>query len=106
VGAGHVVDGDPHLLAGAPVDEAAGEPAEPDLRSLQVGQDAHGVAFGVRGLAHHVVDALVVVPVAVAEVQPGDVHPGLNELPDPVRTRGGGTDGADDLRASAHVTRV
>jgi hypothetical protein len=40
VRARHVVDGDPHLLAGAPLDRARREPPEADLGALQVGEDA------------------------------------------------------------------
>ena len=52
----------------------------------------------------HVVDPLVVLAVPVAEVQPGDVHPGLDQFADPVRGRRGRTEGADDLCASTHVS--
>ncbi len=105
VGAGHVVDGDPHLLAGAPLQRArAGrEPAQPDLRPLQVGEDPDGVALGVRGRADHVVHPLVVFTVAVAEVQPRDVHAGLDQLADPVRGGRGRPERTDDLCASTHV---
>ena len=42
--AGHVVHGDAHGLAGVPVDRAVGEPAEPDLRALQVREDGDRAA--------------------------------------------------------------
>ena len=64
---------------------AVGEPAEPDLRALQVGEDADGAADLVGGLPHQPVGALVVRVLAVAEVEPGDVHPGLDEGGDPLR---------------------
>jgi hypothetical protein len=47
-----------------------------------------------------VVDALVVGVVAVAEVQPGDVHAGTDEFPQVLGGAGGGTQGADDLGAT------
>ena len=53
--------------------------AEPDLGALQVGEDGDRVPGAVGGLAHHPVGLLVVGVRAVAEVQPGDVHPGLDE---------------------------
>jgi hypothetical protein len=40
----HVIDGDPHGVAGMPLHRAVGEPAEPDLGSLQVGEDADGAS--------------------------------------------------------------
>jgi hypothetical protein len=82
---------------------AGREAAEADLRALQVGEDADGVSLGVRGVADHVVDPLVVLAVAVAEVQPGDVHARLDELAYPVGGGGGRTQRADDLCASTHV---
>jgi hypothetical protein len=103
VRARHVVDGDPHLLAGAPLDRARREPPEADLGALQVGEDADRAPLGVGRVPDHVVDLLVVLARAVAEVQPRDVHACLHELPDAVRGRGGRTDGADDLCASAHT---
>ena len=43
-GADDVVDGDGDLVTGGPVVGAVGEPAEPDLGALQVGQDRQGLA--------------------------------------------------------------
>ena len=83
----------------APVDRPGREPAEADLRPLQVGEDPDGAARAVRRLPHRAVDLLVVVVVAVAEVQPGDVHAGAHELRDPVRARRGRAERADDLGA-------
>ena len=105
VGAGHVVDRDPHLLAGAPLQRArAGrEAAQPDLRPLQVREDPDGVALGVRARADHVVHPLVVFAVAMAEVQARDVHAGLDQLADPVRGGRGRPERTDDLCASTHV---
>ena len=54
-------------------------------------------------MADHVVDPLVVLAVAVAEVQPGDVHAGLDQLPDLVRSGRGRPERTDDLRAAIHV---
>ena len=44
---------------------AVGEPAEPDLRALQVGQDGQRLAADLRGGPQPVVDDLVVGVVAV-----------------------------------------
>ena len=78
-GARHVLDGDADLAAGGPDDRAVGERAEPDLRALQVGQDGDGPAGAVGGLPDPLVGGRVVLVGAVAEVQPGHVHPGLDE---------------------------
>ena len=51
----------------------------------------------VGGLPHQPVDLLVVGVAAVAEVEPGDVHAGVDELADPLRGRGRRAEGADDL---------
>src|SRR5690606_19861154 len=103
VGADDVLDGDAHGVAGAPLDRAAGERTETDLRALQVGEDADGPA-GVGGRrAYELVDLLVVVVVAVAEVHAGDVHPRFDEVTDLLRRRGRGAQGAYDLRSSAHA---
>ena len=59
-----------------------GEPPEPDLRTLQVGQHADGAAGGIGGGAHPFVGGFVVGVVAVAEIQSGDVHSGLDQRPD------------------------
>ena len=80
-----LVAGDDHGVAGAPLDLRVGEPAEADLRALQVGEDADGPSGGLGGLPHQAVRALVVGVAAVAEVQPGDVHTGVDEPPDAVR---------------------
>ena len=101
-GAGHVVHGDADGVAGVPLHRTVREPAEPDLRPLQVREDADGAALGVGRVAHHLVHALVVVARAVAEVEPGDVHAGSDQLPDTVGRGGGRPDGADDLGATGH----
>ena len=43
-GADDVVDGDGDLVTGGPLVGAVGEPAEPDLGALQVGQDGQRLA--------------------------------------------------------------
>ena len=104
--AGDVLDGDPDPLAGRPLDRAVGEPAEPDLGALQVGQ--HGdVAPGQLGGPAHLAEApAVLLVLAVAEVEPGDVHARVDEGAQPLEAVGGRTQGADDLRAACHMTSV
>ncbi len=82
--AGAILDGDPYPLTGAPLDRAVGEAREPDLGPLQVGQ--HGqVAPGQFGGGPHLLEPPTMVGVLpVAEVQPGHVHPGVDEGSRPV----------------------
>ena len=56
----------------------------------------------VGGGADPLVVGLVIGVVAVAEVQPRDVHPGLDQCPDRLVGGGGGAERADDLSASIH----
>ena len=65
-----------------PEGRAGGEPAEADLGALQVGEDADGAAGHVGGGAYPLVIGLVICVVAMAEVEPGDVHSGLDQRPD------------------------
>ena len=79
-----------------------GEPAEPDLGALQIGEDADGASGRVRCGADTLVVGFVIGVVAVAEVEPRDVHSGLDQCPEDVVSRSGRTKGADDLSASIH----
>ena len=88
--------------AGRPLDAALGEGAQPDLGALQVGEDGDGVTGAVGGLADHPVVLLVVGVRPVAEVEPGDVHPGLDEGGDLLLGTGRRPEGADDLGATRH----
>ena len=78
-------------------DRAAREPAESDLGALQVGEHPDRPAAVVGGLPDAAEGLLVVGMVAVAEVQPRDVHAGLDELTDPLFGSGRWAEGADDL---------
>ena len=82
---------------------AVGEPAQPDLGPLQVGEDADGASGRVGCGPNTLVVGFVVGVVAVAEVEPRDVHSGLDQRPDGVVGSGGRTQGTDDLSASIHV---
>ena len=59
----------------------------------------------VGGLADHLVDALVVGVGAVAEVEPGDVHAGVDQRADLLGGSTRGTEGADDL-CSTHASSL
>jgi hypothetical protein len=92
--------GDRELLALGEQVRAALHLPEPDLRALQVGDDAHAVTGLVGGPAHHLVHLLVVGVRAVAEVHPGDVHAGVHEVPDSLRRVHCRPEGADNLRST------
>ena len=98
-----VLDGDPHRLAVRPVGGAVGEPAEPDLGALQVGEDADGAPGHIGGRPDALVGGLVIGVFAVAEVEPSDVHSGLDQSPDRLVSGGRRAEGTDDLSASSHV---
>lgn len=102
MGAWAILDRDAHGVAGLPHRRAVGEPAEPDLGTLQVGEDAHGVVGGVGGTAHALIGLFVVSMVAVAEVHPGDVHPRVDERTHLLVSPGSGAQCAYDLGASGH----
>ena len=57
----------------------------------------------IGGRADALVGGLVVGVVAVAEVEPRDIHSGLDQRPDGLVGGGGGAEGTDDLAASSHV---
>jgi hypothetical protein len=101
MGTDHVIDGDPDLVAWVPLDGTCGEAAQPDFRSLQVREDPYGAAGVGGGLADRPVHPLVVAPVTVTEVQPGNVHAGLDQLGDPLQVGTRGPEGTNDLRAAA-----
>ena len=92
--------GDRPPLPALELDGAVGEGLQPDLGALEVGQDAHAVTRRVRGLADQPVGLGVVLLRAVAHVEPGHVHPRVDQLADPPLARGGGSQGAHDLGSS------
>ena len=101
----HVARGDGPLLALLELDRAVGEPLEPDLRALEVGEDPDAVPALVGGLAHEPVVVLVVGVAAVAHVEPGDVHAGVDELADLLGSPDRWAEGADDL-GSTHPSTL
>jgi hypothetical protein len=96
-----VFDGDGEGVAAFEEYGAFGEAAEPDLRALKVGEEADAAAGLVGGLADPVVALLVFGVAAVAEVEAGYVHSGVDQVLDLVVRVGGGSKGADDF-GSAH----
>jgi hypothetical protein len=101
-----VVAGDLDGVAGAPLDGGVGEAAQADLRPLQVGEDPHGPPGRLGGLPYEPVHCFVVGVAAVAEVQPGHVHAGVNQPADPLQVRGGRAEGTDDFCATRHMSRL
>ena len=78
------------------------ELAEADLRALQVDEHGDGLARVVGRLADVLVDGLVHVIAAVAQVHPADVHAGVDDRPDFLIARHCRAECCDDFRAS-HV---
>ena len=99
--AGAVLDGDADPLAGGPHRPARRRSGRAGSWALQVGEHRDVAACGLRGLADLVESPAVLGVLAVAEVQPGHVHAGLDERPQPFWRVGGRAEGADDLRAAA-----
>ena len=101
--AGHVLGGDGELVAESQAYGPVGEPAQPDLGALQVGQDADGVSGRARGLTQKSVDLLVLLMGAMAHVEPGDVDARLHQRADALWAGAGGTYGANDLCSTTHA---
>ena len=89
-------------LAGLELDAVVDERADAQLGPGQVLEDRHRATDGGRRRADARGVLGVQLAVAVGEVQPGDVEPGLDHPRERLRVAGGGADGGDDLRA-AHV---
>ena len=102
MGALAVVDGDADGFAVRPVGGPAGEPPEPDLGALQIGKDADRAPRHIGCRADPLVMGLVIGVLAVAEVEPRDIHAGLDQRPDDVVFTGRRAQSADDLSASSH----
>lgn len=94
-------DGDGEVVAAFKEYGAFAEAAEADLRALKVGEDADAAAGLVGGFAYVSVPLLVFGVGAVAEVEAGHVHSGLDQCLDLVVCFGGGPKGTNDFR-SAH----
>src|SRR5699024_3095152 len=101
-GALDVLGGDGEGLADLELVRTVGEPAQADLRALEVDQDGDVLPEVLGGPADVRVHLRVIVVRAVAEIHPGDVHPGFDQSADLLVGTGCGTQCADDLRF-AHV---
>ena len=76
--------------------------AHPRLRSLDVLEDGDGTAHLGGGLAYPLDHADVGFVVAVAEVEPGDVHPGVHQAPDRLQVGHRRAHRGHDLRPAPH----
>ena len=74
------------------------EAAHSELRPLEVANQRNRLAGPLLCVADELCGLRVVVVRAVREVQPCSVHACVDERPDALRGRGGGTDRGDDLR--------
>jgi hypothetical protein len=84
-------DGDGEGVAAFKEYGAFGEAAESDFRALKVGEDSDAAAGFVGGLSYPVVALLVFGVAAVAEVESGYVHSGVDQGFDLVVRVGGGS---------------
>jgi len=103
-----IIDGDAGLRAGSRIrgdgqllavlkDQVGLQVADPDLGTAGVEEDG-GVGIGpASGLLHQVDESSVGLPVAVGEIDPGDIHAGIDEGEDLVLRLAAGTEGGDDL---------
>ena len=80
-------------------DGAAGEAPDADLGAGHVGHDRDRAAEVLAGGVSEGAQAAVVGVGAVGEVDPGDVHPGQDQLADPLGRAGGGAEGGGDVGA-------
>jgi hypothetical protein len=95
-GAFHRAPGEGERTPGLQLDAAAGQHADANLGTREVLEHGRGdTELGGHGADPGEHDPMLG-GVAVREVEPGDVHPTLDERPQLRRGRGGRTDGADD----------
>ena len=89
-----------HMICGPSANRA-----EPDLRALQVGQGRDVTAGRIGGAAGHGMEpgGMVGVRLAMAEVQPGHVHPRFDQGAHTLRRVGSRAEGADDFCATGHI---
>jgi hypothetical protein len=100
-----VVRGDHERVTAFKEDGALREGVEADLGALQVDEDADAASGLVGGLADAAVALLVLRVGAMAEIESGHIHAGLDQCLDLVVGVGGGSEGTDDF-CSAHNPSV
>ena len=82
---------DHDVLTGGPDHRTGGEPAQPDLGSLQIREHPNGTRALGGDLTDHVVDGRVLRVRAVAEIQSRHIHSGVDEFGQCRRGTGGGS---------------
>ena len=75
----------------------------PDLRTLEIAEQRDRPAGILGRLPHRPGGGPMRLRVAVREVQPRDVHPGLDHRPHDLRRRARRPDGANDASPAEHV---
>jgi hypothetical protein len=96
--------GERHHVAGLELDEVVLERPDAQLRTRQVLQDRDRPAGATGRLADAPGGVRMPLLVAVREVQPRHVHPGVDHPGERLAVARGGADRGDDLRAAAHRT--
>ena len=84
-GSQNVVAGDDNRVSDLPHDGAIGELTQTDLRPLEVGESSNGATGAPRRFPYQLEDLFVILIRTVAEIQSGNIHAGLNKLPDALR---------------------
>lgn len=98
--AGDVLGGDGELVTAHQLDRTLGEGLKADLRALEVGEDTDGPAGLLGGGPDPVVAALVLGVGAVAEVEAGHVHAGLDQRHEHFVGVDRGAESTDDFRTA------
>ena len=87
-------------MAGLQSHVIAGDGADADFRSGKILQNRHGTSQLALELADFADHAAMRRIIAVTEVQPSDIHAGANQAFEHLVGRSGGSDGADNFRAT------
>ncbi|MNP35976.1 hypothetical protein D3C76_1293320 [compost metagenome] len=97
LGAEHFLGGQNHGFTWYQLRVVRSHFADANFRTFDVEQDGN-ILVQLFGCFPDAADALrVLVQLSVGEVQAGDVHTGLDQLPEHFGAFAGGTDGADDF---------
>jgi hypothetical protein len=99
----HILTGDREVLASCQRHRSGCKPAQPDLGALQIDQHAHAPATGITSLADRVIGGTVRTAVAMAHVQPGNIHARRHQRRDLPGAGCRGAKGAHDFRSAAHA---
>ena len=98
--AGLPIEVETKVIAGSELDPTLGERAEAQLWSLQIGQDADRPSGGALDRSDRLEAGSVVVMSAVAEIQPEDIDPGLEQGANLLGRRARRAECRNDFRAA------